>query len=165
MDKLFGTDGIRGMPGEYPLTDGMIFKLGKAAGHLLFMPQSQKETAARHLKIVVGKDTRLNGQRIEVVFVSGASSYGVDVLLTGIIPTPGLAFLTKELKADMGVMISASHNRAEENGIKFFSHSGYKLSQAQERWIEEFIFSYAIDSNLSYCNCGSVSQIKDGQRS
>ncbi|MBU3934312.1 MAG: phosphoglucosamine mutase, partial [Candidatus Omnitrophica bacterium] len=132
MDRLFGTDGIRGMPGKYPLTDGMIFKLGKAAAHLLLRRNSRKKAAAQPLKIIIGKDTRLSGQRIEVVLVSGISSYGVDVLLAGVISTPGLAFLTKELKADMGVMVSASHNRAEENGIKFFSRSGYKLSKAQE---------------------------------
>lgn len=162
MDRLFGTDGIRGMPGEYPLTDGMIFKIGKASAHLLLSQKNRKKATDGHLKIIVGKDTRSSGQRIEVVLGSGISSYGVDVLLAGVIPTPGLAFLTRELEADMGVMVSASHNRAEENGIKFFSGSGYKLSKTQEDRIEELVFNYPFDFDLSSYNSGFVSQVEDG---
>jgi phosphoglucosamine mutase len=164
MDRLFGTDGIRGIPGEYPLTDGMVFKIGKAVAHLLLSKKDRRKAADGNLKIIMTKDTRLSGQRIEVVFSSGITSYGIDVLLAGIIPTPGLAFLTKELKSDIGVMISASHNRAEENGIKLFSDSGYKLSQFEEEQIEEFIFSYPVAPDLSLYNSGSVSSIEDGQK-
>ena len=164
MDRLFGTDGIRGIPGEYPLTDGMVFKIGKAVAHFLLCQRCPERVNDGYPKVIVGKDTRLSGQRIEVVLNSAVTSYGIDVLLAGIIPTPGLAFLTKELKADIGVMISASHNRAEENGIKFFSNSGYKLSQFQEERLEEFMFSYPLDSDLSLYNSGSVSSIEDGQK-
>lgn len=164
MDRLFGTDGIRGIPGEYPLTDGMIFKIGKAVAHFLLCQRLPERVTDGHPKIIIGKDTRLSGQRIEVVLNSAVTSYGIDVLLAGIIPTPGLAFLTKNLKADMGVMISASHNRAEENGIKFFSNSGYKLSQFEEERLEELIFSYLVAPDLSLYNCGSVSSIEDGQK-
>lgn len=182
MDRLFGTDGIRGIPGEYPLTDGMLFKLAKAVAYLLLSEKNQRETSGKRPKIVVGKDTRLSGQRMEVVFLNGISSYGVDVLLAGIIPTAGLAFLTKELKADMGVMLSASHNRAEENGIKFFSATGYKLPQSQEDRIEELIFTPPFleerdslhkgrtgftnlaDSSMSSRDCGAICRIEDAQR-
>lgn len=164
MDRLFGTDGIRGIPGEYPLTDGMLFKLAKAAAYLLLSEKNQRETSDRRPKIVVGKDTRSSGQRMEVVFLNGISSYGVDAFLAGTIPTAGLAFLTKELKADMGVMLSASHNRAEENGIKFFSGAGYKLSRSQEDRIEELIFTNFRDSDLSSYGCSAICRIEDAQR-
>ena len=164
MDRLFGTDGIRGIPGEYPLTDGMLFKLAKAVAYLLLSQKNQRETAGKKPKIVIGKDTRSSGQRMEVVFLNGISSYGVDVLLAGIIPTAGLAFLTKELRADMGVMISASHNRAEENGIKFFSGSGHKLPRPQEDRIEELTFTNLRDSELSSRECGAICRIEDAQK-
>lgn len=164
MDRLFGTDGIRGIPGDYPLTDGMIFKLAKAAAYLLHSQKKRNEPADRKLKVVVGKDTRSSGQRMEVVFLNGISSCGVDALLAGTIPTAGLAFLTKELKADMGVMLSASHNKAEENGIKFFSGDGYKLSRPQEERIEELIFTNFSDSVLSSYGSGSVCRIEDAQK-
>lgn len=161
MDRLFGTDGIRGTPGEYPLSDGMLFKLGKAAAHLLL---SRKKPTAGRLKILIGKDTRLSCQRIEVILASAITSYDVDILSAGVIPTPGLAFLTKELKADIGVMISASHNRPEENGIKLFSHSGYKLSKDEEERIEEFIFSYLANFDSPSSKSGIISEIQDGQK-
>ena len=163
-DRLFGTDGIRGIPGEYPLTDGMIFKLAKATAYLLLSQKNQREISAKGLKIVVGKDTRLSGQRMEVVFLNGISSYGVNAFLTGVIPTAGLAFLTKDLKADLGVMISASHNRAEENGIKFFSGSGYKLPKSQEDRIEELIFINLADSQVSSGGSGTIRRVEDAQR-
>lgn len=161
MDRLFGTDGIRGTPGEYPLTDGMLFKLGKAAAHHLL---SQKKLSGERVKILIGKDTRLSCQRIETILSSAIVSYGIDVFLTGVIPTPGLAFLTKDFKADMGVMISASHNKPEENGIKFFSRLGHKLSEEEELRIEEFIFSYLINFDLPTYKTSAISQIEDGQR-
>lgn len=163
-DRLFGTDGIRGIPGEYPLTDGMIFKLAKAAAYLLLSQKNQRAASDKGLKIVVGKDTRLSGQRMEVVFLNGLSSYGVNVFLTGIIPTAGLAFMTRDLKADLGVMISASHNRAEENGIKFFSGSGYKLPISQEERIEELIFTNLADSSVSSHGSGTIHRVEDAQR-
>lgn len=164
MDRLFGTDGIRGVPGEYPLTDGMIFKLAKATAYLLHSQKTHNEPPGRKLKVIVGKDTRSSGQRMEVVFLNGISSCGIDALLAGTIPTAGLAFLAKELKAGIGVMLSASHNRAEENGIKFFSGDGYKLSRLQEELIEELIFTNFRDSDLSSYGNGSICRVEDAQK-
>jgi phosphoglucosamine mutase len=162
MHKLFGTDGIRGTPGEYPLNDEMILKIGKAAALLL---HRQRKIDQRHYKVVIGKDTRLSCEVIEKLLVGGISACGVDVSLVGVLSTPGLAFLTRRLKADMGIMISASHNKAEENGIKFFSSSGYKLSDAQEEQIEGLVSGEFIDSDsLSVDETGLVSHVKNAQK-
>ena len=118
---MFGTDGIRGTPGEYPLTDGMLFKIGRSAAKFLLHRQHGINT--HNPRIIIGNDTRLSCYKIETILRSGISSCGVDVFLGGVIPTPGLAFLTRKINADMGLMISASHNRPEDNGIKFFSNS------------------------------------------
>ncbi|MFA6216056.1 MAG: phosphoglucosamine mutase [Candidatus Omnitrophota bacterium] len=161
-NKLFGTDGIRGTPGEYPLTDEMILKIGKAAAQLL---HNQRKIGQKHYKIIIGKDTRLSCEVIEKLLVGGISACGVDVSLVGIVSTPGLSFLTRRLKADMGIMISASHNRAEENGIKFFSSSGYKLSDTQEKMMEELVSGSFIDSDkLSVDESGLVTHAHDGER-
>ncbi|MFH1783089.1 MAG: phosphoglucosamine mutase [Candidatus Omnitrophota bacterium] len=162
MEKLFGTDGIRGMPGEHPLTDDIVFKLGKASSYSLLCDHERKGIH-RPINIVIGKDTRLSGDKIEVMLSSGITSYEVNVKSVGVISTPGLAYLTKELDADMGIMISASHNRAEENGIKFFSGAGYKLSQLEESRIEKLVLDYKSDFDMSKCNCGTVSFIYDAQ--
>lgn len=164
MDRLFGTDGIRGVPGKYPLTDGMIYKLAKAAAYLLHSQKNHKQATRRNLKIVIGKDTRSSGQRMEVFFLNGITAYGIDALIAGTIPTAGLAFLTKELKADMGVMLSASHNRAEENGIKLFSSDGYKLSRLQEERIEELIFTDFRNSGMASYGSGVVNRLRDAQK-
>ena len=142
--KLFGTDGIRGTPGEYPLTDEMIHKVGSSLAS--FIPNTQHPTPnTQHLtpntKIIIGKDTRLSGSHIEQKLAHSLSSSGVNVLLTGIITTPGVSFLVKELKADMGIMISASHNKPTDNGLKFFNRKGLKLSAIEEEEIERLIFS------------------------
>ncbi len=142
-EKIFGTDGIRGTPGTYPLTDGMVFKIGGSVARLLHYKRKEKDSP---LKVIIGKDTRLSGYRIETILSDAVSSYGVDVVLAGIIPTPGLAFLVKELSADMGIMISASHNKPTDNGIKFFSSGGYKILPQDEEWIEEIIFNNLIHS-------------------
>lgn len=161
MHKLFGTDGIRGTPSEYPLTDEMILKIGKAAATLL---HRQRKMSEKHYKIIIGKDTRLSCEVIEKLLVGGISACGVDVTLVGIVSTPGLSYLTRRLKADLGIMISASHNKAEENGIKFFSSSGYKLSITQEKQIEESVFGSFIDSDmLSVDETGLVSHARDGK--
>jgi phosphoglucosamine mutase len=161
-NKLFGTDGIRGTPGEHPLTDEMILKIGKAAATLL---HNQRKAGDKHYKIIIGKDTRLSCEVIEKLLVGGISACGVDVSLVGIISTPGLSYLTRRLKADMGIMISASHNCAEENGIKFFSNSGYKLSDAQEKEMEELAGGSFIDSDkLSADESGLVTHAHDGER-
>ena len=130
--KYFGTDGIRGKTGEYPITPEFFIKLGYAAGIVLTKSWNNE----RKPSVVIGKDTRISGYMLESALESGFSSAGVDVLLTGPIPTPAIAFLTKSLGAQIGVVISASHNSFEDNGIKFFSDLGLKLSDTVESEIE-----------------------------
>ena len=137
--KLFGTDGVRGIANQEPMTSEMAMKLGRAAAYLF------KNKAGRH-RIVIGKDTRLSGYMLESALTSGICSMGVDVLLVGPFPTPGIAFLTRSLRADAGVVISASHNSFEDNGIKFFSRDGLKLPDRMEHEMESLIFSGKIDA-------------------
>lgn len=139
MRKLFGTDGIRGIANVHPMTTEISMQLGRAVAHIF------KNKNRRH-KILVGKDTRLSGYMLETALVSGVCSMGVDVLLVGPIPTPGIAFLTTDMRADAGIVISASHNPFQDNGIKIFSQDGFKLPDEKEKRIEELIFSKEIDS-------------------
>lgn len=139
MRKLFGTDGIRGVANVYPMTTEIAMQLGRAVAHLF------KNKGKRH-RILVGKDTRLSGYMLETALVSGICSMGVDVLLVGPIPTPGIAFLTTDMRADAGVVISASHNPFQDNGIKIFCRDGFKLPDEKEKRIEELIFSQEIES-------------------
>jgi phosphoglucosamine mutase len=137
MRKLFGTDGIRGVANLEPMTSEMAMQLGRAAAHL-FMRR-----AGRH-QIVIGKDTRISGYMLESALTAGICSMGVDVLLVGPMPTPAIAFLTRSLRADAGVVISASHNAYQDNGIKFFSNDGFKLPDEIEARIEDLIVSNEI---------------------
>jgi phosphoglucosamine mutase len=137
MRKLFGTDGVRGVANLEPMTSETAMQLGRAAAHL-FMRR-----AGRH-QIVIGKDTRVSGYMLESALTSGICSMGVDVLLVGPMPTPAIAFLTRSLRADAGVMISASHNPYQDNGIKFFSGEGLKLPDELESRIEALIISKEI---------------------
>lgn len=134
MRKLFGTDGVRGVANLEPMNSETALKLGRAAAYVF------KGRVGRH-QIVIGKDTRLSGYMLESALTSGICSMGVDVLMAGPIPTPGLAFLTCHLQADAGVMISASHNPYQDNGIKFFSRDGLKLPDELEARIEELILT------------------------
>lgn len=134
MRKLFGTDGVRGVANLEPITTETAMKLGRAAGYLF------AKRSGRH-QIVIGKDTRLSGYMLESALTSGICSMGVDVLLVGPMPTPAIAFLARSLRADAGVMISASHNPYQDNGIKFFSGDGFKLPDAFETRMEELILS------------------------
>ncbi len=134
MRKLFGTDGVRGVANLDPMTSEMAMQLGRAAAHI-FMRR-----AGRH-QIVIGKDTRISGYMLESALMAGICSMGVDVLLVGPMPTPAIAFLTRSLRADAGVMISASHNPYQDNGIKFFSSNGFKLPDEVEARIEKLIMS------------------------
>jgi phosphoglucosamine mutase len=134
MRKLFGTDGVRGVANLDPMTSEMAMQLGRAAAHI-FMRR-----AGRH-QIVIGKDTRISGYMLESALMAGICSMGVDVLLVGPMPTPAIAFLTRSLRADAGVVISASHNPYQDNGIKFFSSDGFKLPDEVEARIEELIVS------------------------
>jgi phosphoglucosamine mutase len=138
MRKLFGTDGIRGVANVEPMTCETALKLGRAAGHVFL------ENDRRH-RIVIGKDTRLSGYMIESALVAGICSMGVDTLLVGPMPTPGVALITRSLRADAGVVISASHNPYEDNGIKFFSRNGFKLPDDIEERMEYLISSGEID--------------------
>lgn len=132
--KLFGTDGIRGKANHPPMTGEMAFEVGRAAAYVL------KKKHGRDI-ILIGKDTRLSGYMIESALTSGICSMGVDVLLVGPMPTPGIAFVTRSLRVDAGIVISASHNPYDDNGIKFFSSDGFKLPDSVEREIEEAVFS------------------------
>jgi phosphoglucosamine mutase len=134
MRKLFGTDGVRGVANLEPMTSEIAMQLGRAAAHI-FMRR-----AGRH-QIVIGKDTRISGYMLESALTAGICSMGVDVLLVGPMPTPAIAFLTRSLRADAGVVISASHNPYQDNGIKFFSSDGFKLPDEVEDRIEQLIVS------------------------
>ena len=130
--RYFGTDGIRGPANQFPMTSEVALKVGMAAGKVF------RSGAHRH-RVVIGKDTRLSGYMLEAALMSGFTAGGMDVFLLGPMPTPAIAMLTRSLRADLGVMISASHNHCEDNGVKLFDPDGYKLSDDMERQIEELI--------------------------
>src|SRR5881628_2757281 len=142
--RIFGTDGVRGTANIEPVTAETALKLGRAAGHVFKHLQSQARGRGRH-KIVLGKDTRLSGYMLENAIASGILSMGVDVLLIGPLPTPGVAYITRSLRADAGIVLTASHNSYEDNGIKFFRDDGYKLDDAIEAEIEGLVFSGEIE--------------------
>jgi phosphoglucosamine mutase len=133
MEKLFGTDGIRGTANVHPMTAEMAMKVGRA---LAFISKRKGHTP----HIVIGKDTRLSGDIFESAIVSGICSMGVSAISVGVIPTPGIAFLASSMRADAGVVISASHNPLQDNGIKIFNGEGFKLADEKENVIEELIF-------------------------
>ena len=137
--KLFGTDGVRGVANIHPMTTEIAMQLGRAAAYIF------KNGHRRH-RVVIGKDTRLSGYMIENALAAGICSMGVDVLLVGPLPTPGIAFITSSMRADAGVVISASHNPYQDNGIKFFSNDGFKLPDELELRMEDLIYSRKIDS-------------------
>ena len=135
--RYFGTDGVRGRVGEPPITPELVLKLGYAAGRVLAAESARRpgETPA----VLIGKDTRISGYLLEAALESGLSAAGVDVYLSGPLPTPAVAYLTRALRLSAGIVISASHNAFEDNGIKFFSAAGSKLPDAVERAIERGI--------------------------
>ncbi len=145
-EKLFGTDGIRGTPGKYPLTDGMIYKIGVSLCRYLYY----KNANNKNLKVLIAKDTRLSGSRIETILANAFTSAGIEVLLAGIMPTGGLAYLVDKLEANLGIMISASHNKPQDNGIKLFIPGARKISLQDEEWIEDIIFSNLIKSKEDF---------------
>ncbi|MDD3818735.1 MAG: phosphoglucosamine mutase [Actinomycetota bacterium] len=155
MGKLFGTDGIRGIANEYPITPDMVMQIGQAIAHVL-------KGRKHYSRIVIGKDTRLSGYMIESSLVAGICSMGTDVILVGPMPTPGIAFLTTNLDADAGIIISASHNPYRDNGIKIFSKNGYKLSDDEESQIEELVLSRKLPTLLANSeNLGRVTREED----
>ena len=131
-EKLFGTDGVRGRANSWPMTAELALKLGAAAGRYFRRDKRDKQDH----RVVIGKDTRLSGYMIENALTAGLTSTGMNVFLLGPVPTPAIGYLTHSLRADVGVMISASHNPAEDNGIKFFGPDGFKLSDEAEKAIE-----------------------------
>jgi phosphoglucosamine mutase len=138
--KIFGTDGVRGTANVEPVTAETALQLGRAAAHVFRNLESQARGRGKH-KIVIGKDTRLSGYMLENAISSGILSMGVDVLFIGPLPTPGVAYVTRSLRADAGIVITASHNPYTDNGIKFFRADGYKLDDTIEHSIEELVFS------------------------
>jgi phosphoglucosamine mutase len=143
--KIFGTDGVRGVANIEPVTAETALRLGRAAGHVFANLETQARGRGRH-KIVLGKDTRLSGYMLENAISSGILSMGVDVLLIGPLPTPGVAYVTRSLRADAGIVITASHNPYADNGIKFFRADGYKLDDKVEDQIEHLVFSGEIET-------------------
>jgi phosphoglucosamine mutase len=138
MDRLFGTDGIRGIANVSPMTADLAMKVGMATAHVF-------KNIHRRPKIIIGKDTRLSGYMIEYALTAGICSMGVDVLLVGPLPTPGIAYITSSMRADAGIVISASHNPYEYNGIKIFAGDGFKLPDETEKHLEDLILSGNIE--------------------
>ena len=143
--KIFGTDGVRGTANVEPVTAETALKLGRAAAYVFKNLEHQSRGRGRH-KIVIGKDTRLSGYMLENAISSGILSMGVDVLFIGPLPTPGVAYATRSLRADAGIVITASHNPYADNGIKFFRADGYKLDDKIEDEIENLVFSGKIEN-------------------
>jgi len=143
--KIFGTDGVRGTANIEPVTAETALKLGRAAGHVFKTLETRPRGRGRH-KIVLGKDTRLSGYMLENAISSGILSMGVDVLFIGPLPTPGVAYVTRSLRADAGIVITASHNAYDDNGIKFFRADGYKLDDKIEFEVESLVFSGRIEN-------------------
>ena len=152
MTRLFGTDGVRGIANA-ELTPELAFRLGEAAGH--FLGEQGRG------KIVVGRDTRRSGEMLEAALVAGICSGGADALVAGIVPTPAVALLVRELEADGGVVISASHNAPEYNGIKFFSRQGFKLPDEVEDDIEAFCTSERDFERPVGAGIGTIQQVDD----
>lgn len=155
--KLFGTDGVRGVANVHPMTAEMAMQLGRALAYVI------RNGAHRH-RVVIGKDTRLSGYMLETALASGVCSMGVDVLLVGPLPTPGIAFITQSMRADAGAVISASHNPYQDNGIKFFGRDGFKLPDSAEERIEGLIFNRTIDHlRPTATKIGKAARVDDAQ--
>ncbi|MBU2983457.1 phosphoglucosamine mutase [Lentibacter algarum] len=153
--KLFGTDGVRGTANTHPMTAEMALKIGAAVGRYF-----RKDHSAAH-RVVIGKDTRLSGYMFESALTAGLTSTGMNVLLLGPVPTPAVGLLTTSMRADLGVMISASHNHAADNGIKFFGPDGFKLSDEAEMEIEALVASGVEPAQAR--NIGRAKRIDDGR--
>ncbi len=155
MKKLFGTDGVRGVANIYPMTTEIAMQIGRA---IAFIVKNQ----VKGNTIVIGKDTRLSGYMLENALAAGICSMGVNVQLVGPLPTPGIAFITTSMRADAGVVISASHNPFQDNGIKIFSADGFKLPDEQEADIEDLIFSQKMAALRPVADeIGKASRIED----
>jgi len=155
--KYFGTDGIRGQANSYPMTAEVALRVGMAAGKLF------RQDHGRRPLVVIGKDTRLSGYMVEPALVAGFASMGMDVRLFGPLPTPGVAMMTRSMRADLGVMISASHNAYTDNGIKLFGPDGYKLSDGREAEIEAHMDEGLQEGLVAPRDLGRVKRIDDAQ--
>lgn len=156
--RLFGTDGIRGTANLHPMTPEISLRLGKALVRVL----KREKSYGKRLKVLIGKDTRLSGYIFEQAISAGIASMGADVLLVGPLPTPAVAFLTTNMRADAGIVISASHNPFEDNGIKLFDKFGFKLQDEKELEIEELIFNNEIDHlGVSGTEIGKSFRVED----
>ena len=157
MDKeFFGTDGVRGKANSYPMRADTVLKIGMAAGALY------RRGNHRH-RVVIGKDTRLSGYMVEQALTAGFLSTGMDVFLFGPVPTPAVAMLTRSMRADLGVMLSASHNPYHDNGIKIFGPDGYKLSDDQENEIQKLVLAPETISLAAPEHIGRAKRIEDAQ--
>src|SRR5499426_1665100 len=154
--RLFGTDGVRGVANLEPMTGDVVMRLGMAVAALL-------RQGNRHTRIVIGKDTRLSGYMFETALASGIVAMGADVWLTGPLPTPGIAFITASMRCDAGIVISASHNPFEDNGIKLFARDGYKLPDAVELEIEELMDSDLAGHRAASGDIGYSRKIEDAR--
>jgi len=152
--KLFGTDGVRGTANTHPMTAEMALRLGAAAGRYF------RTDGRNGHRVVIGKDTRLSGYMLENALTAGLTSTGMNVLLLGPVPTPAVGFLTRSMRADLGIMISASHNPAHDNGIKFFGPDGFKLSDEAEAEIESIVAGEIVPAKPE--NIGRARRIDDG---
>jgi phosphoglucosamine mutase len=158
MAKLFGTDGIRGKANQYPMDGALVFSVGQALAYVL-------KTRNPQPRILIGRDTRISGPMLESALSAGIMSMGGAPLLAGILPTPGIAFMTRKAGADAGVVISASHNPYQDNGIKIFSADGFKLSDSDEETIEELALGQDLKTRLpSAGNLGRSFALEDAQR-
>ena len=148
MQELFGTDGIRGRANVYPMTPETALKTGRAVAAFFKKESGFKRESGDPAKIIIGKDTRISGDMLENALAAGICSMGMDVYLTGVLPTPGVAYLTAKMGFAAGIVISASHNPYFDNGIKLFNQDGFKLNDKQERKIENLIIDEKQDRNL-----------------
>nr|BFD59553.1 phosphoglucosamine mutase [Bdellovibrio sp. CKG001]BFD62933.1 phosphoglucosamine mutase [Bdellovibrio sp. HM001]BFD66793.1 phosphoglucosamine mutase [Bdellovibrio sp. HAGR004] len=160
--RLFGTDGIRGTANQWPMTPDMVVKIGQAIGYLLRKEVEHTPGAVR--KVVIGKDTRLSGYMIEQALASGLNSMGIFVQLVGPLPTPGIGYLTRTMRAAAGIVISASHNPFHDNGIKVFGSDGFKISEDMEREIERLVLEEDLTPHLPPSKeIGRTRRIEDSQ--
>lgn len=160
--KLFGTDGIRGTANQYPMVPETVIKIGQAIGYLL--QQRNPSLSSNHKKVVIGKDTRLSGYMIEQALSSGLNSMGIYVQLVGPLPTPAIGYLTKTMRASAGIVISASHNAFQDNGIKIFGADGFKISDEIEQEIERLVLEEDLTKFLPPSReIGRTKRIEDAQ--
>src|SRR6476661_8366383 len=156
-EKLFGTDGVRGVANVYPMTAEVAMQLGRALAYII------RNGPHRH-RVIIGKDTRLSGYMLEQALAAGITSMGVDVWLTGPLPTPGISNLTTSMRADAGAVISASHNPYQDNGIKFFWRDGFKLPDETEAKLEELLSTGAMDTiRPTADNIGRAVRLEDAR--